>query len=257
MAAPMIIHQVWIQGYDVMPEQYKRNAKKWQEMNPDWKYMFWDDVSLRRLISGRLGRNMPTSWYKRYDSYTQAVLKSDFGRVVVLLTYGGVYLDTDTECCAAFDPAIHPFAHDANNRLSYVAQALMPIWFTPLRRALTIFPSNYCLAGPAEHPFWHAYLRAMLSDPTDGGSVEYTGPSMLKQLQHDFDQLNVETLPKDTFMLSSLPTQTITCGTHGYDSTWVPWLLRPIAKHARQVPIDLLLVSVSVGLLLIMRRSSR
>ena len=88
----------------------------------------------------------------------------------------------------------------------------------------------------------------MLQDPSAGGSVDFTGPAMLRRLQPHFERLRVSTLPKDTFMLSSLPFQAITCGSHGYDSTWVPKVFRPISSQLRHVPMDLLALALLLAL---------
>ena len=44
MSKSKIIHQVWIQGEDALPEAYKANRAKWKAAFPDWEMILWDNA---------------------------------------------------------------------------------------------------------------------------------------------------------------------------------------------------------------------
>jgi mannosyltransferase OCH1-like enzyme len=87
---PLITHQIWFQGWDKIPEKYRDNVRRLEELNPEFKHMKWDEHSLRRECE-KLGKE----YVDRYDSLDLMILKIDFGRYVVLYTYGGISVDTD------------------------------------------------------------------------------------------------------------------------------------------------------------------
>ncbi len=45
---PRLIHQVWIQGAENLPDAFKKNRDLWQEAFPDFKMMLWDQNSASR-----------------------------------------------------------------------------------------------------------------------------------------------------------------------------------------------------------------
>ena len=45
---PHIIHQIWFQGEDNIPKKYPNYSKSWKEMNPKFKYIFWDGEKIGR-----------------------------------------------------------------------------------------------------------------------------------------------------------------------------------------------------------------
>jgi len=43
-----VLHQVWVQGEDRLPEEYQSNRAKWRAALPDdWEMMLWDDWNAR------------------------------------------------------------------------------------------------------------------------------------------------------------------------------------------------------------------
>jgi len=85
---PKIIHQIWI-GPKKLPGKYKRWIDSWKLLNPDWKYIFWDNNRIQELEIINL------NVYKKSNNYG---FKSDLLRYEILRKYGGLYADTDFEC---------------------------------------------------------------------------------------------------------------------------------------------------------------
>ena len=48
---PKIIHQIWFQGEENIPDFHKKYQNICKTMYSDWKYMFWDNTSITDLIT--------------------------------------------------------------------------------------------------------------------------------------------------------------------------------------------------------------
>jgi len=90
MSIPLITHQIWIQGWDVIPDKFKVNTESLKKHNPDFTHMTWDEKSLREECA-----KISTKVRDKFDSLKYIVQKADLGRYVILYNYGGVYADTD------------------------------------------------------------------------------------------------------------------------------------------------------------------
>lgn len=83
---PRVLHFIWMQGLDDMPDKYRRCFESWELNNPGWRVVLWDRDKLRWVHS---------SWVWDVDSPT---VQSDVIRMELVLRFGGVYLDCDMEC---------------------------------------------------------------------------------------------------------------------------------------------------------------
>lgn len=95
-----IIHQIWLQGEDNLPKDYRNYLKEYRNM-PGYKHMLWDDVSIRKLI-----KNTFPHLIKVYDYYPFWVMRVDLVKYVILYNYGGFYVDMDTKPLKSFDDLI-------------------------------------------------------------------------------------------------------------------------------------------------------
>lgn len=93
MKIPKVIHQIWIQGADVVPTLYQQNSNTWRKNNRDWEYRLWDEPSLLALMHEKA-----PEWLPLYKSQREVVARADIGRYVLLQQYGGLYADIDTRC---------------------------------------------------------------------------------------------------------------------------------------------------------------
>lgn len=94
---PRIIHQIWINESDSrLPEQFAAYRDGWLRLHPGWDYKLWNlqniDFELRR-----------PELLKQAGSYAQL---ADILRLEVVYQYGGVYIDTDFECCRSIEPLL-------------------------------------------------------------------------------------------------------------------------------------------------------
>lgn len=87
-----MIHQIWLGGKP-MPEEFARYAATWREHFPDWEYRLW-------------GERDDYSWMTNRERFAVAPTqseRSDWLRYELMLTFGGIYADTDFECLRNFE----------------------------------------------------------------------------------------------------------------------------------------------------------
>lgn len=111
---PKIIHNIWIQGYDQLPEEIKQNNLLVKKANPEWEFMIWDHTAILKLL-----KKYPTFlfMYKNLNKYivftepdSSKKTKKEFiktkailAKYVILKEYGGVYYDVNLTCKFNFD----------------------------------------------------------------------------------------------------------------------------------------------------------
>lgn len=122
-----IVHQVWFNFKGTKkgrkpPKKLLEFKKRCMKMNKGWEYMLWDEKKSLQLL--RL--NYP--WFiKTYETYPNAIQRTDAIRYFILDKYGGFYMDFDIECLKSFDqiradfPGDVYFAQSANSMISDIA----------------------------------------------------------------------------------------------------------------------------------------
>lgn len=93
MTIPKIIHYCWF-GKNPMPQQFEKNIATWKTYCPDYEFKLWTeenyDVYKNQYVA------------QAYDCQKWAFV-SDYVRLDVVATYGGIYLDTDVELIKSLD----------------------------------------------------------------------------------------------------------------------------------------------------------
>lgn len=92
MLAPKVTHQIWMQGWDKLPEKFHENVQRLHELNPEFEHKQWTDATLREECA-----TLGPEYLAKYDSFTILMSRVDFGRYVILYKYGGISVDTDME----------------------------------------------------------------------------------------------------------------------------------------------------------------
>jgi mannosyltransferase OCH1-like enzyme len=83
-----VIHQIWI-GHHEIPQREKDFAEEIKQKHPDYQYHFWTDQNLPSIPESL--KPMYDAMYARLDY----VYCADMLRWLVVLQYGGFYLDID------------------------------------------------------------------------------------------------------------------------------------------------------------------
>ena len=95
---PYIIHQIWFQGWNELPDKYKENVKLLHDHNPKYKQLQWDEHSLQ-VECAKISNEV----LEKFNSFPYLIQKVDLGRFVVLYNYGGVSIDTDMKSLKPID----------------------------------------------------------------------------------------------------------------------------------------------------------
>jgi mannosyltransferase OCH1-like enzyme len=89
---PRVIHQIWFQGQEKMPQKYLTYQRNTIELHKEYRYVFWDGQRIERLIEKRY-----PSFYKIWMNLPYMIQKIDAAKIFILHRYGGVYIDADME----------------------------------------------------------------------------------------------------------------------------------------------------------------
>ncbi|KAK9810871.1 hypothetical protein WJX73_003773 [Symbiochloris irregularis] len=96
---PRIIHQTY-RSHD-LPPRLVAYMQTWAEMNPGWEIRFYTDAACKRMIE----QEFP-EYLKAYEALPANVERADFFRYMVILRYGGVHADVDTQAIRPLDDLI-------------------------------------------------------------------------------------------------------------------------------------------------------
>lgn len=47
---PKIIHNIWLQGYEKLPEKTKSTYNHIKKLNPGWEFIFWNETMILELL---------------------------------------------------------------------------------------------------------------------------------------------------------------------------------------------------------------
>lgn len=92
---PRVMHFMWLQGLDAMPDKYRRCYESWAPMHPGWSVRLWTADDLFWIHN---------AWV--WDDRVRTIVRADVARFEVVLRYGGVYLDCDQECVRPIDDLV-------------------------------------------------------------------------------------------------------------------------------------------------------
>jgi hypothetical protein len=114
---PKIIHNIWLDGYDNIPDMDKINYLDIKKQNPEWEFIIWDESMIQKLLKK----------YKSIDKLYKVSSpsnKSDIARCIIMKEYGGLYFDIGYKCVSSFDD----FFLDNNENTIYIASANSSFW---------------------------------------------------------------------------------------------------------------------------------
>lgn len=186
---PKIIHQIWYQGENNIPEKYKKWQNSWKKYHPDWEYKLWDEHSMRDLIKNEY------PWFlKHYDNYPHMIQRIDAIRGFILYKYGGLYIDLDFEAFKPIDTTLN------NNESIYIIYSPWP------REKI----QNSLIASQPGHKFFKHHNKKLLEYSKNnykkyGGArieeiLDSTGPRFLTKIYENFENKNdIKILGDDYF----------------------------------------------------------
>jgi mannosyltransferase OCH1-like enzyme len=165
MHIPRAVHQIWIQGVDRLPPQYRATTRTWQMRNPGWVHRVWDEPSIRALMIERV-----PGWWPLYAMQPEVEAKADIARYALLDAMGGLYADIDTECRRPIERLL---AGDATLQLTF---------FSGDTREPVDCATNSVIASCPGHPIWRLVMQSVERNDLATMVVCRTGPDMLRPI---------------------------------------------------------------------------
>lgn len=107
---PKLIHQIWIQGEDMLRPKDKNKIEAIKLLNPDFTHIVWGEKEIIPLLDKypKLKQlYMNVDKLKKENKVNPLANKSDIARWVILYEMGGCYMDVDISCINSIDVIIH------------------------------------------------------------------------------------------------------------------------------------------------------
>lgn len=198
---PRTIHQIWI-GPHPEPEEW---MDSWHRAHPGWVYRLWREADIDAL--GLANRRLYERMYGRklYDA------AADVARVEILLRYGGVYIDADSECLAPLEDA------------AFMRQGVH--FWAPVEETTTVpyrLITNAFMGAEPDSPVLQAYRSELAKLRRLTPTWECSGPAMLTRILEARRFTGVEIVPMAAFYTHTLqgaPVDGEHYGTHHWAST--------------------------------------
>lgn len=239
---PKIIHQIWIQGYDSVPEQLKKYHENCKKINHDFEYIVWDDT----MITNLLDSHFTPKYAETYHGYKIFAQKADFARYAILYVYGGIYLDMDMVCRKNLDPFL-------NYDLFFTKDAFYFLY----RRYL-----NGIIGSLPKHPIFKYIFKNIFERKNNADNVTYSTGTRLffdsvKQYMKDTNDTKVAIIdskylhPCQTYDKSDCPFTCQECfvahTNHGsWQSGWTAIWNNHIAKNLKIILFVIILMIIII-----------
>lgn len=103
---PFLVHTIWVNQLDptqALPDRFLPYVRSWMAHHPEEEmlHVLWDGASAEAFLDV----HFPDKKYF-YGSLPTEVQQSDYLRLLLLFTYGGLYVDVDQECRLPFLPSL-------------------------------------------------------------------------------------------------------------------------------------------------------
>ena len=194
---PKIIHQIWFQGENNIPEEYPNYSKSWKKLNPEYKYIFWSGDKMRKLIKEKY------PWFlKRYDEYPNMIQRIDSAKYFILHQFGGLLPDLDCECIKPITPLIEGKKFLAVDFGYNMFEQIVSM--TALEQINWTFFQNGLLGSIKGHPCWEVLHKNLLKEDLKQqwyeNRLKYifrsVGPSMFTRSIYEYGVDKVDTINK-------------------------------------------------------------
>lgn len=174
MSIPKIVHQIWIQGYQALPDKFKRNHEIIKKYNPDYQVLLWNELTINPLL---IKYPQIYSLYHRIDKLTGLVAvypsKSDVARMVILREFGGFYIDIDYFCPLSLDEIYQPSDQIVTVSTEYLILRNYPLDYRPKYGA--------CFIGIIpQHPLFDSLFK-LLEEQNDRDKIGVLFDKFLQQ----------------------------------------------------------------------------
>lgn len=178
MQIPKIIHQIWSDKYQPLPDIFRVLAQTWRECHPNWEYRLWGEQDIDNFI-----REEYAQYYDFYHSLPFDMQRWDAARFLILNKFGGMHVDCDYECLENIEPLFSE--HTCCVALEPDKHCIM--------YSVPHFLNSALLATIPHHPFLQHVIDRIFSESTLLYDLQNkpmcilntTGPLMLSTLYSD------------------------------------------------------------------------
>jgi hypothetical protein len=130
-----------------LPLLAKAAIKNLRLLNPDFEYLFFDDVQVEEFINSEFPQYRPV-----FDSFPIRIQRYDFFRYLAVYRFGGFYFDTDVFLASSLEDllefsCVFPFEHLSIH--SFLRNEYGMDWEI----------GNYAFGAAAGHPFLKAVIN--------------------------------------------------------------------------------------------------
>lgn len=207
MAIPNTIHQIWIGPKD--PPDWLLG---WKNLDT-FKYRLWGEESIRELLEESYPSLVPL-WdaYMGQECYNGA---ANIARVGIVHSYGGVYIDADTEFVADF--AHEGFMHGG----AFTVHSPNTVPHSGVKPSRLV---NGIFGAERRHGFLNSYAKAL--GKLDTGDLhpswKKTGAVLMTEVFNRRRSGGITVLPAHTFLPYDLRRRKVgpvTYGVHHYGTT--------------------------------------
>ncbi|PWK16675.1 glycosyl transferase-like sugar-binding protein [Arcicella aurantiaca] len=183
MKIPKIIHQIWLDKPS-MTQFFIKLTDTWKTKNPEYKHILWDKDNAQSFLEENF-----SNWLPFYEQLTYNVQRFDLLRYLILIKYGGIYVDADYECLHKIDSILE------NQEIAF---GLEPEKYAKFHQS-SYFLGNCFMASIPEHPFLIEFTELIkvnipLIDIDKDDKYRYvmstTGPIALNQFYHEYQNKN-------------------------------------------------------------------
>ena len=164
---PRIVHQIWWQGADQVPENRRAAQRTWQRElcapGTGWLYLLWSEPEIDQLFETSGGPEI----LRRYRGLTDMIQKVDYAKLLILWVYGGCYADMDALCIPENMDAV---ITEAEPQLVMCEMKLSALSKTATRalghgKALRPLINNAFVGAVPEHPLLTKLLLTLENSP--------------------------------------------------------------------------------------------
>lgn len=180
---PKITHQIWMQGFDSIPDKFKKNIYDLHRLNPEYDHKQWNEHMLREEC-----KKYSNECLERFDSLEQMITKVDLGRYVILYNYGGISVDTDME-------QIKPLSNTPNINSDNFMISKMPFPFNNIglvNNAIIITPPNHGILADAIYTIINDKRKRSDFLIKDYYTDHITGPYFMNNLLNNTNYLYIK-----------------------------------------------------------------
>ena len=247
---PKIIHNIWLQGYENLPNEIKINYLNIKKQNPEWEFMIWDDDMIKKLLKKN------TSLYELYTNNTYSTFEKEsiqthIARYVIMKEYGGMYFDMDIKCTSSFDNLFSHESHDSKNTI-YIINSEMNYWNYIYSLQKTKYSSNF-MAMDKNHPIWDKVIEKLKHATTKYAIVNALDSSL--QQNENADKTNASAVAFPIVILEKVNGSDYQCEnkddicykSNAYSSNFFNKAFKYISCFHKQIILFIFAVIIIIG----------